>query len=61
MCGIVGYVGKDKALSVLIDGLKTLEYRGYDSSGIAYIDKTEVKIEKEKGKVSELEKELDFS
>ena len=61
MCGIVGYVGKDKALSVLIDGLKTLEYRGYDSSGIAYIDKTEVKIEKEKGKVSELEKELDFN
>ncbi len=61
MCGIVGYVGKDKALSVLIDGLKTLEYRGYDSSGIAYIDKTEVKIEKEKGKVSELEKELNFN
>ena len=35
MCGIVGYIGRDRAGSVMIDGLKRLEYRGYDSSGIA--------------------------
>ena len=37
MCGIVGYVGKNNAKDVLISGLKSLEYRGYDSSGIAFI------------------------
>lgn len=61
MCGIVGYVGKDKAQDVLIDGLKKLEYRGYDSSGIAYIYDNDIKIVKEKGKVQELEKKIDFS
>lgn len=61
MCGIVGYVGKESALNVLIDGLKSLEYRGYDSSGIAYVKNNNVKIIKEKGKVSELEKEINFS
>lgn len=60
MCGIVGYVGKDKAQDVLIDGLKKLEYRGYDSSGIAYIYDNDIKIVKEKGKVQELEKKIDF-
>ncbi len=61
MCGIVGYVGKKNALNVLIDGLKSLEYRGYDSSGIAYISNDEVNIIKEKGKVSELEKKINFN
>lgn len=62
MCGIVGYIGKsNNALKILIDGLKSLEYRGYDSSGIAYVFHDDIKIIKEKGKVSELEKDLDFS
>ncbi len=38
MCGIVGYVGPDEAVSVVLDGLAQLEYRGYDSAGIAIID-----------------------
>ena len=37
MCGIVGYVGKQKAASLIVEGLKRLEYRGYDSAGIAYL------------------------
>ena len=42
MCGIVGYVSKDKrSLDVLIEGLKTLEYRGYDSAGVAYLNNNE--------------------
>ena len=57
MCGIVGYVGKDKkAINVLINGLKNLEYRGYDSAGIAYYNGSELKIVKEKGKIVNLEK-----
>ncbi len=61
MCGIVGYIGKEKkALSVLIDGLKHLEYRGYDSAGVAYIKNNNVIIEKATGRISNLEKELNF-
>lgn len=57
MCGIVGYVGKGKnCVRVLIDGLKKLEYRGYDSSGIAYVKNDSVLIIKESGKFEELEK-----
>jgi len=60
MCGIVGYVSKDKkSLGVLIEGLKTLEYRGYDSSGIAYINDGKIEIKKEKGKIADLEKIVD--
>lgn len=60
MCGIIGYVGKKKkAISVLLDGLKNLEYRGYDSAGIAYID-DKIKIIKEKGKIKELEKKVNI-
>ena len=62
MCGIVGYVGKDKkALEVLINGLKHLEYRGYDSSGIAYINNNDLIIKKEKGKIINLEKSINFN
>ena len=61
MCGIIGYVGQNNnALHVLIDGLKTLEYRGYDSSGVAYVKNKKIEIKKEKGKIIELEKILDL-
>lgn len=55
MCGIVGYVGKQKAYSILINGLKALEYRGYDSAGIALLEKDKINISKEKGRVKNLE------
>ena len=58
MCGIVGYIGKDKCQKVLINGLKELEYRGYDSAGLAYVFNDELIITKKKGKIIELEKVL---
>ena len=58
MCGIVGYVGKNNAQEVLISGLKSLEYRGYDSSGIAYVYENKLEIIKSEGKVSNLENKL---
>jgi len=61
MCGIIGYVGnKKQALPVLINGLKSLEYRGYDSAGVAYVIDEQVEIVKEKGKVAILEEKLDL-
>lgn len=56
MCGIVGYIGKKEAYPILIKGLKRLEYRGYDSAGVAMIaDDGELNVYKAKGKVSDLE------
>lgn len=61
MCGIIGYVGKkEKTLSVLIEGLKNLEYRGYDSAGVAYPFKDQVKVVKQEGKICSLEKIISF-
>ena len=58
MCGIVGYIGRDRAGSVIIDGLKRLEYRGYDSSGIAVLTDGDIKQTKRTGRVIELETAL---
>ncbi len=56
MCGIVGYIGQQQAFPVLIEGLKKLEYRGYDSAGMALIDKKgKLKVYKAQGKVAQLE------
>ncbi|TNE55400.1 MAG: glutamine--fructose-6-phosphate transaminase (isomerizing) [Bacteroidetes bacterium] len=55
MCGIVAYIGQKEAYPILIKGLKRLEYRGYDSAGIALLDQGELKIYKKQGKVAILE------
>lgn len=54
MCGIVGYVGERECADVLVDGLKKLEYRGYDSAGIAVFEKDKIVVEKSKGKLNDL-------
>ena len=59
MCGIVGYVGKKISIQKsLIDNLKALEYRGYDSSGIAYVLDNKVNIVKKAGRISNLEENI---
>ena len=58
MCGIVGYIGRNPALVVLLEGLERLEYRGYDSAGVAVIENSKVFVEKRVGKVRELIRSL---
>jgi glucosamine--fructose-6-phosphate aminotransferase (isomerizing) len=58
MCGIVGYVGSDEALPIILEGLRRLEYRGYDSAGIAVVDGS-LEVRKREGKLSELEHVLE--
>ena len=58
MCGIVGYVGPQNALDVVLEGLRRLEYRGYDSAGVAVLADGELSMAKKAGKLSNLEKEL---
>ena len=62
MCGIIGYIGKDKkAIEKTISCLEKLEYRGYDSSGIAYVNNNKVNIEKETGRIIKLKNKLDYN
>jgi len=61
MCGIVGYIGKKDSIPILLKGLKRLEYRGYDSAGIALIEDNNIKSLKKSGRVSELESLIDDS
>jgi len=59
MCGIVAYLGKKVAQPILIEGLKRLEYRGYDSAGVALLDGGAIKVKKTQGRISNLEEILD--
>lgn len=58
MCGIIGYSGRRQAVPFLLDGLKRLEYRGYDSAGLAFIERGELTLIRSHGKLSELEKKI---
>lgn len=58
MCGIVGYIGKKDCTKVLLDSLSKLEYRGYDSAGIAVFDNNEIKVAKTKGRIAQLEEKI---
>ena len=58
MCGIVGYVGSKQALEVVVDGLRRLEYRGYDSAGVAVLGADGLQVERKAGKLANLEKVL---
>lgn len=58
MCGIIGYIGKSEATGILIQGLKDLEYRGYDSGGIAVLNKNNLSVVKAKGEIRCLEEKL---
>ena len=60
MCGIVGYVGKRNAQNVLLDGLEKLEYRGYDSAGVALALESGIRVVKSKGRLAELRKKLEL-
>lgn len=61
MCGIVGYIGNNHATNILLNGLKRMEYRGYDSAGIAALCNDEILTIKKKGKVDELSRSIDHS
>src|SRR5947209_19664151 len=58
MCGIVGYVGKQKAVSILLEGLKRLEYRGYDSAGVCILQDRKLDVAKKAGRVENLVQEV---
>ncbi len=59
MCGIIGYIGKKQALAIILDGLQTMEYRGYDSAGIALVARDSIFFEKAIGKIAMLDAKLE--
>jgi glucosamine--fructose-6-phosphate aminotransferase (isomerizing) len=61
MCGIIGYLGSKNAVPALLEGLKKLEYRGYDSAGIAVVRENQIQLRRVKGKIRELEESLNAS
>ena len=61
MCGIVGYVGRQNAKEIIIDGLKRLEYRGYDSAGIALLDGEKISVKKCAGRIERLAERMRMS
>src|SRR6187399_3061041 len=58
MCGIIGYIGDKRVLPILIDGLRRLEYRGYDSAGVAVVRDGEIELRRSAGKLARLEEVL---
>ena len=58
MCGIVGYIGNNNSTEILLDGLKKLEYRGYDSAGVAVFEGSHVNVIKAKGRIANLEEKI---
>lgn len=58
MCGIVGYIGKRQATDLLVEDLSKLEYRGYDSAGVAIIEDERISVRKLKGRLANLENDL---
>jgi len=58
MCGIIGYTGTEDAVPIILDGLKRLEYRGYDSSGVAIMGSDGFEVVKQKGRLSALEESI---
>lgn len=61
MCGIVGYVGDRQAAEFLLDGLSKLEYRGYDSAGIAVYDGEKICVEKSVGRLAALREQISYN
>ena len=61
MCGIIGYIGPKEVVPVLIDGLRRLEYRGYDSAGVAVVRDGHVDLRRSAGKLSNLEDVIESS